>query len=134
VTGDGDVDSQILDQLRPICGRLPETYEELAWTGVRWRIRQRTFAHVRIVDPDQQAAYGWAVVTDEPICVLTFRSPGDEIDGLVRSGHPFYKPGWGDDVVGMVLDDGVDWEEVGELLTESYLVLAPKKLAALVGR
>jgi hypothetical protein len=39
-----------------------------------------------------------------------------------------------DNVMGMVLDDNVDWEEVGELLTESYCILAPKKLAALVHR
>jgi hypothetical protein len=29
---------------------------------------------------------------------------------------------------------GVDWDEVAELLPESYCVLAPKKLAALVSR
>lgn len=102
--------------------------------GVRWRIRSRTFAHVLTVDPDHQMAYARAVATDVPVCVLTFRSPGDEIEGLVRSGHPFYKPDWGADVVGMVLDDGVDWTEVAELLTESYCVLAPRKLAARVDR
>lgn len=102
--------------------------------GVRWRIRNRTFAHVLTVDPDHQRAYARAFVSDDPVCVLTFRSPGDEIGGLVNSGHPFYKPGWGADVVGMVLDDGVDWTEVAELLTESYCVLAPKKLAARVDR
>jgi hypothetical protein len=34
----------------------------------------------------------------------------------------------------MVLDDHTDWEEVAELMTESYCVLAPKKLVALVDR
>jgi hypothetical protein len=34
----------------------------------------------------------------------------------------------------MVLDDGVDWDEVAELLTDSYCLLAPKKLVALVDR
>lgn len=47
-------------------------------------------------------------------------------------GHPFFKPDWGADVVGMVLDDGADWQEVAELLTESYRVLAPKRLAVTV--
>lgn len=84
------------------------------------------------IDPDHQVAYARAAATNEPACVLTFRSPGDEIDGLVSSGHPFFKPGWGADVVAMVLDADVDWIEVGELLTESYCVLAPKRLAALV--
>ncbi|SCL30381.1 YjbR protein [Micromonospora rhizosphaerae] len=102
--------------------------------GTRWRIRKRTFAHVLTVDPDHQAAYARAAATDQPLCVLTFRSPGDEIAGLIAGGHPFFKPGWGADVVGMVLDNGVDWDEVAELLTESYCVLAPKRLAALVDR
>jgi hypothetical protein len=134
MTGPADVPPEILDRLRPVCLGLPETYEEAAWVGTRWRIRNRTFAHVLTVDPDRQMAYARAAATDEPVCVLTFRSPGDEIAGLVSGGHPFFKPGWGADVVGMVLDDGVDWAEVGELLTESYCVLAPKRLVALVDR
>jgi hypothetical protein len=53
---------------------------------------------------------------------------------LRSAGHPFFYAGWGRDVVGMVLDDSTDWTEVAELLTESYCVLAPKKLVALVDR
>jgi hypothetical protein len=34
----------------------------------------------------------------------------------------------------MVLTDRTDWDEVAELLTESYCVLAPKKLVGLVRR
>ena len=34
----------------------------------------------------------------------------------------------------MILDDHVDWSEIAELLTESYCVLAPQKLVALVDR
>jgi hypothetical protein len=32
----------------------------------------------------------------------------------------------------MVLDAGADWDEVAELITESYRVLAPKRLVELV--
>lgn len=126
----GDVPPEILDRLRPICLALPETYEEPAWIGIRWRVRGRTFAHVYTVDPDHPRVR--AARRGEPTCVLTFRSPADEIDALLTGGFPFYKPDWGTDVVGMVLSARVDWVEVGELLTESYLVLAPKRLAALV--
>jgi len=35
--------------------------------------------------------------------------------------------------MGMVLDDP-DWDEVGELVTESFCVMAPRKLAPLVDR
>lgn len=129
-----DVPPEFLDRLRPICRGLPEAYEEPAWVGIRWRVRRRTFAHVLTVDPDHQMEYARAVATDEPTCVLTFRAPVDEVHALVAGGHPFYKPDWAADVLGMVLDDGVDWDEVGELLTESYCRLAPKKLAVQVPR
>jgi hypothetical protein len=128
------VPPEILDRLRPVCRALPESYEEPAWVGVRWRIRKRTFAHVYIANPDHPMAYSRAAGTDEPVCVMTFRSPADEIGALVASGYPFYKPDWGADVLGVVLDEGVDWDEVAELLTESYCVMAPKRLTALVDR
>ena len=47
---------------------------------------------------------------------------------------PFFKPVWFTDLVGLVLDGQTDWTEVGELLTESYCLLAPQKLAASVRR
>ena len=59
---------------------------------------------------------------------------GPELEMLQHAGHPYFYAGWGRDVVGMVLEAATDWDEVGELLTESYCVLAPKKLSALVER
>ena len=132
VTDPGDVPPEILDRLRPACLGLPEAYEEPAWVGTRWRIRKRTFAHVLTVGPDHQAASARTAASDEPICVLNFRSPGDEIAGLLAGGHPFFKPDWGADVVGMFLEGGIDWDEITELLTDSYCIMAPKKLAKLV--
>jgi hypothetical protein len=128
----GDVAPEILARLRPICLGLPETYEEPAWVGIRWRIRKRTFAHVLTLDPEHQVVYARATRTDEPMCVLTFRAAGDELHALVSGGPPFFKGSWGHDVVVMVLGDKVDWDEVAELLTESYRILAPKRLAARV--
>ena len=34
----------------------------------------------------------------------------------------------------MVVDDATDWDEVCELVTESFCLLAPKRLAARVAR
>ena len=62
--------------------------------------------------------------------MLTFRARGAELAALASAGYPYYHPGWGRDAVGMVLGDHVDWDEVAELLTESYCILAPKKLIA----
>ena len=40
---------------------------------------------------------------------------------------------WFPDIAGMVIDDAVDWDVVAELVRHSYCVMAPKKLAELVG-
>ena len=53
---------------------------------------------------------------------------------LVAAGPPYERAGWGSDVVNVYLDGRTDWQEVAELLTESYCVMAPKRLAALVSR
>ena len=124
-----DVPGDVLAEVRSVCVGLPETTENPAWAGTQWRIRNRVFAHVVTVD-----------FPDGPVTALTFRSSGDELDALRRSGHPFYRPAWGADAVGMVLDAGadagagVDWQDVRQLLTESYCVVAPKKLVAQLDR
>ncbi|MFN8023007.1 MAG: MmcQ/YjbR family DNA-binding protein [Acidimicrobiales bacterium] len=118
-----DVPEHVEIRLREMCLALPDAYEERAWVGIRWRVRTKTFAHVLGVDRG-----------DGVQVVMSFRSAGDEFEMLANAGHPFFVLGWGRDAVGMVLDDDTDWDEVGELVTESYCLLAPKKLVALVDR
>jgi len=120
--------------LRAVCLGLPSAYEERAWTGIRWRVRGRTFAHACAVESDNPTSHARVFATDVPVCVVTFRAPAEEVAGLIGSEFPFYWPGWGANVVGMVLDGQTDWSEVAELLTDSYGVQAPKKLARLVDR
>jgi YjbR len=130
----GAVEQDVLDRLRSICLGLPETYEETAWVGTRWRVRTRTFAHVLVVNAGWPPAYARAAGSDGPITVLTFRSTGPELDQLRHSGRPFFAPPWRADEVGLVLDERVGWEEIGQLLTESYCALAPKRLRERVDR
>jgi hypothetical protein len=52
----------------------------------------------------------------------------------VAAGVLAFAPPWRCDEVGMVLLDDVDWDEIAELLTESYCAQAPAKLAAQVAR
>lgn len=134
MAGEDDVDPEVLAPVRAVCLGLPEAYEEDAWIGVRWRIRQKTFAHLLVVDPGRMAAYTRAVGRDEPVTVVTFRAQGEELDVIRHAGPPYFYAGWGRDAVGIVVDEQTDWTEVAELLTESYCVLAPKKLVALVDR
>ncbi|MEQ1699937.1 MAG: MmcQ/YjbR family DNA-binding protein [Ilumatobacteraceae bacterium] len=118
-----DVPHDVEARLREHCLALPDVYEERAWVGTRWMVRKRTFAHVLGVELDTGAHV-----------VLSFRSTGEELEVLRTAGHPFFVLGWGRDAMGMVLDADTDWDEVRELLTESYCVLAPQKLIALVDR
>ena len=98
---------------------MPEAYEEQAFRGVRWRIRGATLAALNAREDD-----------DGTVTYVTFHAR-DELEALVATGHPFY-PGWGAGLVAMVLTDdaSTDWEDLRELLTESYCLLAPKKLIA----
>jgi len=107
---------------------LPEAYEEDAWTGVRWRIRSKTFAHVLVAQLGYTSAYREITGVTEPTTVLTFQSSGDELLALAHAGPRFYQPPWSPTAIGMVLDDDTEWEEVAELVTESYRLCAPQKL------
>jgi len=134
MTERAEVPEEIVARLRAVCLRLPDTYEEQAWVGTRWRVRKQTFAHVVMIDSGWPPAYARAAGTDGPVTVLTFRSSGSELAALGNAGHPFFKPQWFPDIVGRALVAGVDWDEIAELVIESYCVLAPKKLVALVNR
>jgi hypothetical protein len=120
-----DVPDDVEEALREICMALPDVIEQQAWKGTRWVVRKKNFAHVLTIAQD-----------DDEIgdVMLTFRAAADELDVLRNTGHPFFFLGWGRDAMGMVLDDDTDWDEVRELVIESYCVLAPKKLVALVDR
>ena len=118
-----DVPLQIVQRVRAACAHLPEAYEEQAFAGVRWRIRGSTLAHL----VTKQSSQG-------PLTYVTFHAAGEDLEALPAMGDPFY-PGWGAGLIAMVLrDDGTtDWAEVEELLTDSYRLLAPKKLIARLG-
>jgi YjbR len=100
--------------------RFPECVEEDAWVGVRWRVGEATIAHV----------FG-----GEDGCFrITFRAESDEVMAFRHLGRPYFKAGWGANVVGVFLDGDTDWSELGELLTDSYCIQAPARLARLVQR
>ncbi len=129
-----DPPETLVAKLRPICLALPEAYEEKAWAGTRWMVRKKTFAHVLAVDRESPPVLAKAHELTGAANVVTFRSEGPELEMLRHAGHPYFYAGWGRDVVGLVLDDDTDWDEVTELLTESYCVMAPQKLVALLDR
>jgi hypothetical protein len=109
------------DRLRTICMALPEAHEGPAWNGCSWLIRKQHFCQVFTTE-DDAGQRG----------VLYFRSQPPDLDALVESGHPFFKAAWGKRVIGMAIDDDLDWDEVAELIADSYCIQAPRTLAALV--
>ena len=111
----------VLARVRKACLALPEAHEEPAWAGSFFKVRRRTFAHVFAVED-----------AHDETPMLVCRADAEEREVLLRIGHPFFAPRGGIDRLGMVLGDDTDWDEVAELVTESYRLLAPKKLAALV--
>lgn len=119
-----DVDAEVLGLVSERCLALPDAWDEPAWTGHRFLVRKKNFAHV----------FSMCDENGEVSTIMAVRSPDEERDALIASGHPFFLLGWGRNAVGMVLDGDTDWDEVREIVTESYCVLAPKKLVALVDR
>jgi len=119
-----DVPEDVLRRARSICLALPEAMElqTSAWPGSEFRVGRRAFVRVfAVTDPDGRE-----------ISMLVCRADPDEREALLATGHPFFPARSGVDRVGVVLEATTDWTELAELVTESYRLLAPKKLASLV--
>jgi hypothetical protein len=114
-----DVPRAWVERLRALLD-FPECTEEPAWTGVRWRVGGSTVAHV-FGGEDQRFR-------------IVFRAEPDEVLAFEHLGDPYFRASWGRNVVGMLLDEHTDWDELGELLTDSYCLQAPATLAAQVPR
>lgn len=129
-----ELEPDVVERLRAICDRLPAAEEQDAWVGVRYRIRGRTFAHLCPIDGGRPEAMSRHAGTAGPAVVLTFESAGEELGALRQAGHPFWVPPWRESVVGLFIEASTDWQEVAELVTESYCVQAPRYLTEQVRR
>jgi predicted DNA-binding protein (MmcQ/YjbR family) len=128
VRGRPEPEARFVLRVAEIAMRLPGAHEEDAWTGVRWRVRQRTFAHVAAL-PHDDAASRLSVTDGRTVTTVSLRSAGEERAALAAIGPPrFFFPGWAEDAVTVVIDDDTDWEELAELVSESYRLLAPQRL------
>ncbi|HYG94311.1 MAG TPA: MmcQ/YjbR family DNA-binding protein, partial [Nocardioides sp.] len=115
-----DVPRAWVGRLRGILGGFPECEEHAAWTGVAWRVGGATVAHV----------FGG----EDQLFRITFRAEPDEVLAFEHLGAPYFRVGWGGNAVGLLLDDDTDWDELAELLTDSYCLQAPQRLADTVAR
>ena len=114
------VPEEMVLRIGAIMARLPECVEESAWVGTRWRVGAATVAHV-FGGEDQRFR-------------ITFRGEPDEVVAFQHLGEPYFRASWGRNVIGLLLDDDTDWDELAELLTDSYCLQAPARLASLVDR
>ena len=102
-----------------ICLALPEATEKEAWGDPTWRVGNRIFAM-------QKGNYEGGRPS------VWFKAPAGGQSVLVGSASErFFVPpyvghkGW----VGLWLDGrSLDWEELADLLEESYRLIAPKRL------
>ena len=109
-----------IERISAILADVPEVREDDAWVGLAWRVRSATVAHV----------FGG----EDQLFRITFRAEPDEVVAFEHMGDPYFRASWGGNVVGLLLDDDTDWDELAELLTDSYCIQAPTKLAEQVAR
>ena len=76
----------VVARLGAVALTLPEAYEEDAWTGVRWRIRTKTFAHVMVAQAGYESSFRDITGIPDPTTILTFHSSGDELLALTNAG------------------------------------------------
>ena len=115
-----EVPEDYVRRVHAVMSSLPRCHQEPAWVGVRWRVGQATVAHL----------FGG----EDQLFRIVFRAEPDEVIAFEHMGEPYFRGGWGGNVVGMLIDDDTDWEELAELLTDSFCLMAPATLAAQVDR
>lgn len=114
----------LVAKVTAICLRLPEATREITGHHIAFNVRQKIFAYYL----DNHHGDGIVGI----VCKVL---PGDNTALIASNSARFYMPayvgprGW----VGLRLDVGkVDWKEVEELVTHSYQLIAPKRLAATI--
>ena len=113
--------AKALARLRKICLALPEAEEIETWGHPTFRVRKKIFV-------------GCSAAEDGRAQMSCKAPPGEQRALVASDPARFFVPayvgnrGW----VGVMLDGPVDWDEISELVEESYRLTAPKKLSALL--
>ena len=115
-----DIPSTYLAAVRRICLDLPEATEQETWGHPTFRVRSKIFAGIGR--------------DDDGLVTMSMKAAPGEQASLLATGDPFFMPkyvgskGW----IGIIIDDKTDWEEVAELIDDSYRTIAPKTLVKLL--
>ena len=114
--------SRVADRVKAICLALPETTMRSEDWGRLFDIRRNTFCFLTARKTPGR--------TYLPLVVL--RADPEERKVLLAIGPPYFDSRGGFGRIEVLLNDDTDWDEIRELVTESYRTLAPKKLIALL--
>jgi hypothetical protein len=110
-----------LDRLREICLRFPEAVEAGGVGNPSFKVRDKIFA---MQHGHEGRPSAWCKAA-EGVQELLVGSAPDRFFRPPYVGHH----GW----VGTWLDVDQDWDELGDLVEESYRMTAPKRLVAQLG-
>lgn len=114
-----------LTRLRKLCLALPEAHEVEAWGEPTFRVRNKLFA--MYASSGNHHGAGRAAVW----CKASRTNQAMMVEAEPERFFvpPYVGPsGW----VGVWLDGVVVWDDLGDLLRDAYLLVAPKRLGALV--
>ena len=109
-----------LDRLRAICLALPEATEQGGVGDPTFKVRDKIFAMRHLVNGRMSM---WCKALPGAQDVLVSSNP-ERFFVPPYVGHH----GW----VGAWLDVEIDWDELADLIEESYRMTAPKRLRALL--
>ena len=110
------VDDDALNRLRAICLALPEASEQGGVGNPTFKVRDKIFAMRHLMDGR--------------LSVWLKAPPGAQGALIHTSPEMFFRPpyvgqhGW----VGAWLDADLDWEQLADLIEDSYRMTAPKRL------
>jgi len=107
-----------MTRIRKICLALPESCEEETWGTATFRVQKKIFA---------------MVASERGSMTASMKASREDQAAMLSQGSPFFYPpyvgskGW----IGIDLRSAaLDWEEVTEVVQESYRLVAPKRLSA----
>jgi hypothetical protein len=116
-----------IDRLRDVCLALPEAHEVEAWEAPTFRVKNKIFAMFAASDNHHGAGRpsAWVKSTHLIQDMLIHEDPDRYF------APPYVGPkGW----VGIRLDRRPNWTTVADLIRDAYLLTAPKRIAAKVGK
>jgi hypothetical protein len=115
-----DTNDDALGRVRQICSSFPEVSERLSHGSPAWFVRQKRTIAMFVDDHHGDGILG----------VWCPAFPGVQEEMVEQEPDRFFRPpyvgpsGW----LGVRLDRQVDWDEVRQILADSYRKVAPKTL------